>query len=346
MASYVVLSKLTAAGVKIVKNRPEVVQGLVADVAALDGKVVDQFALLGEYDFCTIVSLPDNAAAHLLAGGSPVGAERTILPAIDLPLFARLLGQTTETEGPHRWQVQWWARLLRPAAYWWTTGREWRKYMQPYRVYGGRHLHELRGPAIFIANHQSHMDMPALYYALPNRYRLRVAAGGAADRWFIKGRKGFTNQPWFASLSGSFPITRGGGSAALDYPKWLIDHGESIIIFPEGTRSRSGRLGKFKHGPSILAVSKGVPVVPMWLEGTRQIRAVGSREMTPGPVSVEVGEPIRFAPDTDIATATRTLHQAVEELGRRARARLGARTSASAPAERPVDRQEPAAVGD
>jgi 1-acyl-sn-glycerol-3-phosphate acyltransferase len=344
MGSYVVLSKLTNAGVKIVKGRPEVVEGLVADVAALEGKVVQQFALLGDYDFCTIVSLPDNAAAHLLAGGSPVGAERTILPAIDLPLFVRLLGQTTETEGPHRWQVQWWARLLRPFAYWWTTGREWRKYMQPYRVYGRRHLRGLRGSAIFIANHQSHMDMPALYYALPKRFRLRVAAGGAADRWFIKGRKGFANQPWFASLSGSFPITRGGGSAALDYPKWLIDKGESIVIFPEGTRSRSGKLGKFKHGPSILAVSKGVPVVPIWLEGTRHIRAVGSREMTPGPVTVLIGEPIRFAPDTDIATATRTLHRAVEELGRRVHGRLGTRPPASVPAVRSAD--QPAPAGD
>lgn len=345
MGAYIVLSKLTPGGVKTVKARPEAVLGIAGEVAALDGKVVDQFALLGEFDFCTIVSLPDNAAAHLLTGQSPIGAERAILPAIDLPLFVRLLGQTTETEGPHRWQVQWWARLARPLAFWWSTGRHMRQYMQPYQVIGQRHLRGLKGPAIFIANHASHMDMPALYYALPMRFRPRLAAGGAADRWFIKGRKGLTNQPWYASLSGSFPITRGGGSATLDYPKWLIDQGESIIIFPEGTRSRSGKMSRFKHGPSILAVSKGVPVVPLYLEGTRAIRATGSREMTPGPVTVLIGTPIRFAPDTDIADATRTLFRAVDALRQQIQK---PRMPAPAEVEEPIPAlpsRTPAAVG-
>ncbi len=330
MGAYIILTKLTPQGTKAVHGRPEAALGLADEVAALDGKIVEQYALLGEQDFCTIVSLPDNAAAHLLAGGTPVGAERTILPAIDLPLFVRLLGQTTETEGPHRWQVHWWARLLRPPAFWYSTGRQMRQYMQPYHVHGRQHLEGLKGPAIFIANHASHMDMPAVYYALPKRFRTRVTAGGAADRWFIKGRKGLTNQPWYASLSGSFPITRGGGSAALDYPKWLIDKGESIIIFPEGTRSRSGKMVRFKHGPSILAVSKGVPVVPMYLEGTRAIRPTGTREMTPGPVTVLIGDPIRFAPDTNIGEATHTLYKAVDALRRQIHKPHGA-TEAEAP---------------
>jgi 1-acyl-sn-glycerol-3-phosphate acyltransferase len=178
------------------------------------------------------------------------------------------------------------------------------------------------------------MDMPALYYALPKRFRLTVAAGGAADRWFIKGRKGWTNQPWFASLTGSFPITRGGGSATLDYPKWLIDKGESIIIFPEGTRSRSGKMVKFKHGPSILAVSKGVPVVPLYIHGTRAIRATGSREMKPGPVTVLIGKPMRFPPDAQIPDVTRALFQAVDGLRRQLEER-----------QAPVRSGEPVAAG-
>jgi 1-acyl-sn-glycerol-3-phosphate acyltransferase len=332
MGSYIILSKLNSSRLKTVRGRPEAVQGLVEEVAALDGKVVAQYALLGDEDFCTIVSLPDNAAAHLLTGQSPIGTKRTILPAIDLPLFVRLLGQTTETEGPHRWQVQWWARTLRPLAFWYSTGRKMRKYMQPYRVLGQERLRDLKGPAIFIANHASHMDMPALYYALPRRFRSRVASGSAADRWFIKGRKGMTNQPWYASLSGSFPITRGGGSATLDYPKWLIDKGESIIIFPEGTRSRSGKMSRFKHGPSILAVSKGVPVVPLYLQGTRAIRATGSREMTPGPVTVLIGEPLHFPADAQVPDVTRALFHAVDGLRREEQ---GERAQMERPVEAP-----------
>src|SRR6266508_2205475 len=107
MASYIILSKLTPWGTKNLKARPEAPEDLVGQVTALDGKVVGQYALLGEQDFCTIVSLPDNTAAHMIAAQAPDGAKRTILPAIDLPLFIRLMTQTTETAGPHRWQVQW-----------------------------------------------------------------------------------------------------------------------------------------------------------------------------------------------------------------------------------------------
>jgi 1-acyl-sn-glycerol-3-phosphate acyltransferase len=195
--------------------------------------------------------------------------------------------------------------------------------MQPFTVLGREHLRGVKGPVIVIGNHTSHMDSTAMYYALPAHIRWNLYFGGAADRWFLKGRKGITKQPWFASLQGSFPITRGGGSATLDYPKWLIDHGGSIAIFPEGTRSRSGKMGRFKAGPAILAVSKGVPVIPLYFEGLREIRAVGSREMQPGPVTVMIGEPVRFAPDTDIGEATRTLYKAVDSLRQLVHHRLG-----------------------
>ena len=317
MASDIMLTKHTPQGTKTLPGRPEAVEGLVDEVKALDGKVVNQYALLGELDFCTIVSLPDNAAAHLLAGRTPVGAERTVLPAIDLPLFVWLLTQSTETTGPHRWQVSGWAGVLRPLIWWYEIGRHTKKYMQPFTVVGRERLRGLKGPVIVIANHTSHMDSTAMYYALPFGLRRNLYYGGAADRWFLKGRKGIRKQGWFASLQGSFPITRGGGSAALDYPKWLIDKGGSIAIFPEGTRSRSGKMGRFKAGPAILAVSKGVPVVPMYFEGLRDIRPVGSREMTPGPVTVMIGEPVRFAPNTDIGEATRTLYKAVDVLRER-----------------------------
>lgn len=331
MATYIILSKLTSDGVKRFRKTPETFGELAADVANLDGKVVSQFALLGDMDFCTMVSLPDNAAAHTLAGRTPAGAERTILPAIDLALFQRLLGQTTETEGPHRWQVNPLVRLVRPLAWWYTSGRPSRKLFQPFKVHGKGNLKGLKSPVIVIANHTSHMDSIAMYYALPFRIRRHLMFGGAADRWFIKGRKGMTNQPWWASLTGSFPIVRGGGSKSLDYPKWLIDKGESIAIFPEGTRSRSGKMSRFKAGPSILAVSKGVPVIPMYFEGMRDIRAVGSRDLNPGPATVLIGEPIRFAPDTDIGEATHTLYKAVAALQQEAPKYHPARKREAAP---------------
>jgi 1-acyl-sn-glycerol-3-phosphate acyltransferase len=318
MAAYIVLTKLTAEGTKALRRHPETLTALADDVAALDGKVAGHYALLGELDVCSIVSLPDNAAAHVLAGRTPAGAERTILPAIDLPLFVRLLGQTTETVGPHRWQIRWWARAVRHPLWWYENGRTVQRYMQPFTVLGREHVRDVKGPALFIGNHTSHLDSSAMYLALPRRLRSRLFFGGAADRWFLKGRKGIRNQGWWNSLVyGSFPLKRGGGRAALEYSEWLIDRRCSLAIFPEGTRSASGKMGRFRHGPAILAVSKGIPVVPMYFEGLRDIRPKGSREMVPGPATVLIGAPIRFAPGTDVAEATRALYRAVDGLRQR-----------------------------
>jgi 1-acyl-sn-glycerol-3-phosphate acyltransferase len=318
MGAYVVLTKLSAAGTKSIRDHPEALQELAKEVAALDGKLMGHYAVLGELDLCAIASLPDNAAAHLLAGRTPVGERRTVLPAIDMPLFVRLLGQTTETVGQYRWQTSWWARLVRPPLWWYENGRKVKPVLQPFTVLGNENLRGFKAPALFIGNHTSHLDASAMYLALPGRLRNQLFFGGAADRWFLKGRKGLRNQPWWMSLVyGSFPLKRGGGRAALEYAEWLIDRGCSIGIFPEGTRSSTGKMGRFRAGPAILAVGKGVPVVPMYFDGLKNIRPKGTREMTPGPATVLIGQPIRFAPGTDISEATDVLYKAVDALRQR-----------------------------
>jgi 1-acyl-sn-glycerol-3-phosphate acyltransferase len=334
MGAYVVLTKLTAQGTKSLKGRPELLEDLATDVVALEGKVAGHYALLGDIDLCTIASLPDNSAAQLLVGRSPVGVQRTILPAIDLPLFVRLLGQTTETVGPHRWQTSWWARLVRHPLWWYENGRQVKKALQPFTVLGRENLRGLKPPVIVIGNHTSHLDGPTMLLALPHRLRDKLFFGGAADRWFLKGLKGIRRQGWWNSLVyGSFPLKRGGGRAALEYSEWLIDQGCSIGIFPEGTRSTTGKMGRFRHGPAILAVGKGVPVVPMYFEGLYEIRPKGTKEMVPGPATAIIGAPIRFAPGTDVGEATHTLYKAVDALRQRVHKRRGSASgSQTAPA--------------
>jgi 1-acyl-sn-glycerol-3-phosphate acyltransferase len=141
-----------------------------------------------------------------------------------------------------------------------------------------------------------------------------VFFGGAADRWFLKGRKEIKKQGWWNSLLGTFPVHRSAGSATLDYPKWLIDKGFSIAIFPEGTRSGSGKLGKFRPGVAILALAKQVPVVPMYFAGLGAIRPKGSQELRPARAVAMLGRPIRFEPGTSVPDATHVLRQAVESL--------------------------------
>jgi len=116
---------------------------------------------------------------------------------------------------------------------------------------------------------------------------------------------------------GSFPIQRGGGSKALDYPRWLLDKGCNLIIFPEGTRSTSRSMAKFRHGVSVLALEKNVPVVPVFLTGLAAIRPKGSREAQPGPAGAYVLDPIRFEPGTPVPDATRRIYDAMNAVHRR-----------------------------
>jgi len=86
------------------------------------------------------------------------------------------------------------------------------------------------------------------------------------------------------------------------------------MIFPEGTRSTTGKLSRFRHGVAILALEKRVPVVPLYMDGLREIRPKGSQQIVPGPVKVRVGEPIVFEPGTPVPEATSRMYHAMEAL--------------------------------
>lgn len=215
-----------------------------------------------------------------------------------------------EFGGPHPWQVAPWAKVVRRA----LRHREYTRWVQhyctPLTVHGSERLEMLHGPAIFIANHQSHMDTPVIVESLPDSIRDNLYFGAAADRWFVKGKKKLILQPWYQSLvMGNFPIVRGGGSKTLDYAKWLLSGGHNVCIFPEGTRATSDELGKFRHGVSLLAHAAKVPVVPIVLKGLREMRPKGSREITPGPASATILEPVWLPNDLDIEASTALLRE-------------------------------------
>jgi 1-acyl-sn-glycerol-3-phosphate acyltransferase len=316
MAKFVILTKLSPEGRRKLVHEPDALPDMSEELSGVDAKIVDQYALLGTEDFLTVVDVPVPLDAFRLsvADRGAEGVVRTIYPAMDLHLFIRLIGQTTETTGPHRWQITAPARGVRGVMQWHYYGSMVRKYCHPLETRGAENLADLSGPAIFIGNHTSHMDSMVMLYSMPKHYRTRVFFGSAADRWYLKGRKGIKKQGWWNSMLGSFPVHRAGGSATLDYPKWLIDRGFSIAIFPEGTRSGSGKLGKFRHGVSILALAKDVPVVPMYFAGLAAIRPKGSKELTPAPAITMLGPPVRLEPGTSVPDATHILKGAVEAL--------------------------------
>jgi 1-acyl-sn-glycerol-3-phosphate acyltransferase len=172
------------------------------------------------------------------------------------------------------------------------------------RVAGRECLDDLSGPVVFVANHNSHMDTPAILRALPSRWRRRTAVAAAADYFYAKRRNALSASLVF----GTVPLERNSGAgvgpgqtAHLD---GLIRAGGSLLMFPEGTRSRDGRVGRLRSGAALIAAEHQLPIVPIYLSGTREAMPRGHHWMVfksgrPGPrhpIEIRFGTPIRPHP--------------------------------------------------
>ena len=168
------------------------------------------------------------------------------------------------------------------------------------RVSGRERLDDLAGPVVFVANHNSHMDTPVILRALPSRWRRRTAVVAATDYFYDKRRKALS-----ASLAfGTVPLDRtsgaGVGPGQTAHLDRLIGEGGSLLIFPEGTRSPDGRVGRLRSGAALLASEHHLPVVPIYVSGTREAMPRGHRWMVfkagrPGPrhsLEIRFGKPI------------------------------------------------------
>jgi 1-acyl-sn-glycerol-3-phosphate acyltransferase len=168
-------------------------------------------------------------------------------------------------------------------------------FISPYTVIGRRNLARLKGPAVFVANHQSHFDAPICLAALGGRVRRRLVIAAAADYFYSTRLRGTA-----ASLAlGTVPFVRTGASSrrSLSMLKQLVGKGWSVLIFPSGTRG-TGATG-FKKGFAYIAVDMQVPVVPMYLHGLEQVMPKGSFIPLPGGVVVGIGPPIPPGNDYD-----------------------------------------------
>ncbi len=182
---------------------------------------------------------------------------------------------------------------------------------RPRRVVGPGRLGALRGSVLLIANHTSHLDAPTVLSLLPPERRRRTAVAAAADYFFRS-----APLATFSALAlGAFPFHREGAVAtSLAQCGDLVDEGYSIVIFPEGTRSRDGRLQPFKSGIGLLARELGVPVVPIHLAGLHAILPKGRSWPRPGPVMASVGEPLRLDAALSNAEAADILEAAMRQL--------------------------------
>ncbi|HEV7735325.1 MAG TPA: lysophospholipid acyltransferase family protein [Candidatus Binatia bacterium] len=150
------------------------------------------------------------------------------------------------------------------------------------RLIGLEHLE--RGRAyVFTPNHQSHLDILTLLGHLPGA--TRFAAKRSLWRHAVVAA--------VLDALGMVPIDRESSTQAQDALNHVTADGQSFVIFPEGTRSRDGRLRDFKKGAFVLAIRLGLPVVPVICRGTRRLMPRGSRlNVVPGEIEIVIAPPI------------------------------------------------------
>jgi 1-acyl-sn-glycerol-3-phosphate acyltransferase len=181
------------------------------------------------------------------------------------------------------WCARWWCRFI-----------AWSIFAR-IRVVGTEHVRP--GQAyVYMANHASLIDTPALFAYLPYPFRIMAKR----ELFWIP------FMGWHLRAAGHFPVDRRDARRAARSVRAVIDgirDGRSLAVFPEGTRSPDGRLQEFKSGAFRIAIKAGVPIVPVAIRGAFELLPKTSLAPMPGPIDVVIGEPIETTEYHDSITA-------------------------------------------
>lgn len=142
------------------------------------------------------------------------------------------------------------------------------------------------GTYVFASNHQSIYDIPILFWAI--RRQLRIIAKASLGRIPFLG--------WHLRLTGHLLVDRERpGPGILKRMRGLVAQHASLIVFPEGTRSRDGVVGRFKGGVFLLAIEHQLPIVPVSVRGSREVMLKDYVTVRPGDVVVTIHPPVSTA---------------------------------------------------
>lgn len=220
---------------------------------------------------------------------------------VEMPAHLSRTGANFDTDWARRWP----ARFVRAV----IVEAGWRPIVAYYakpRILGLDRLEALdklaaldkletqRGrPVIFVANHRSHADTPILLTSIPEPWRHKLMVGAAADYFFRNRAAGVLS----AMGIGAIPIERQQPERrSAEDAAQLVSQGWSLLLYPEGGRSPDGWGTPFRAGAAWLASKCQVPVVPVFVAGTRSILRRGRKWPQQSPTAVIFGEPLELGP--------------------------------------------------
>jgi long-chain acyl-CoA synthetase len=203
----------------------------------------------------------------------------------------------------------WWARMIRhvllPAIFLPFT-----RFFARLKISGRKNLRDVKGPVIFVANHQSYLDTPAILASLPYPWRYSIAPAmwkEYFDAHFFPERH-TRRERWLNSLiyrlvtvifnAFPIPVSETGTRQSLRYMGELVEEGWCILIFPEGERTLTGAIGTFFPGVGMIASHMRVPVIPIRLIGLDRVLHRGSARFHRGPAEVRIGAPMLLKGDS------------------------------------------------
>jgi 1-acyl-sn-glycerol-3-phosphate acyltransferase len=225
---------------------------------------------------------------------------------VEPPAQPQVLGDAYDTDWARR-PIARWSRLAALA----TVGRGVVELTCRPRLLNADRIEDLDAPAVFVANHQSHLDTALLLSTLPRPWRHEMVVAAAAD-YFFDTRPKAALAAW---AYGAVPMERRKVSRrSADRAAALIEDGWSLLIFPEGGRSPDGWGQDHKGGAAYLAVRCGVPVVPVHLDGTGRVLPKGRSRPAPETVTINIGTPLHAHDGEDARSVAPRIEAAIEAL--------------------------------
>jgi 1-acyl-sn-glycerol-3-phosphate acyltransferase len=174
-------------------------------------------------------------------------------------------------------------------------------------IVGAEDLVHAPQPAILAPNHESDIDTPLVLLALPHAWRSRTVVGAASDRFYRKRGYALASGFWI----NTFPFDRGGGQRrGLAAAAAHLRDGRNVMLFPQGTRG-AGPEG-YRAGVAELALTAGVPIIPIHIEGTALVMPKGRGLNRRGKTKVTFARPLQPRPGETPDQLTTRLHDAIE----------------------------------